>query len=107
MEDLLNFLLAACQRAEKEKLTEYKKISESDSEVAENKAFLGTITLLNDSFSKKDNTNIDNNKAEDWKNKFRENKPTSEAWIRSGKSFGTKNKLIQILEGNALIPKQQ
>ena len=103
----MNFLLATCQRAEKEEAAEHGRISESDSEVAENEVFLGTITPLDDSLSERDDTDIDNDEAEDWEDEPGENEPTSEAWIRSGESPRAKNKLIRILEGNALIPKQR
>lgn len=62
-------MLAAYQRAEEKKAAEHVKISESNSEVAENKAFLGTIIPLDDSFSERDNTDIDNNEAKDWEDK--------------------------------------
>lgn len=102
----MNFLLAACQRAEEEKTVEQGRISESDSEIAENEAFIGVITPLDNSLSERDDTNIENNKADDWEDKPG-NEPISEAWIRSGKSPRAKSKLIQILEGDALIPKQR
>ena len=69
--------------------------------------FLRTITSLDDFILERDNTNIDNNEAENQKDKSGKNKPTSEVWIRSGESPYVKNKLIQILEGDVLISKQQ
>lgn len=102
----MNFLLAACQRAEEEKIVEQGRISESDSEIAENEAFIGVITPLDNSLSERDDTNIENNKADDWEDEPG-NEPISEAWIRSGENPRTKSKLIQILEGDALIPKQR
>ena len=79
MKGFFNFLLAACQREEEEKAAEHKKNLEFDSEVVENKAFLGTITLLDDSLSERNNINIDNNEAKDWEDELGENEPTSEA----------------------------
>ena len=67
---------------------------ESDSEVAENEAFLGTITPLDDSLSERDDTDIDNDEAENWEDEPGEYEPTSEAWIRSGENLHAKNKLI-------------
>ena len=105
-EGLLNFLLSVCQRVEEEEVAEQGKTSESDSEIAENEAFIGVITSLDDSLLERDDTDIENDKANDWEDKS-ENEPTSEAWIRSGASLYIKSKLIQILEGNVLIPKQR
>lgn len=87
------------------KIAEHRKILEYDSKVAKNEAFLETITPLDNFFLKKDNTNIDNNEAEDWEDKLEKNKSIFEAWIRSKESPYIKNKLIQILENNILIPK--
>lgn len=63
--DSLNFLLATCQRTEKEKAVKHRRISESDSKVTENEAFLRAITPLDNSLSEKNDTNIKNNEAED------------------------------------------
>ena len=79
---------------EEEDATKYKGILESDSEITENEAFLGTIILLDNSLSDRNNTNIDDNEMDDWKDKPRKNEPISEVWIQSGESFCTKNKLI-------------
>lgn len=102
----MNFLLAICQRTEKKQTVEYGKISESDFNVAKNKAFLRTITPLDKSFLEKNDSNIEKNKAKDWENKHEKNKPIFEAWIKSGESLHVKNKLIRILQSNILIPKQ-
>lgn len=56
---------------------------ESGSEIIENKAFIDIITPLDDSILEKDNTNIKDNKVDDWKDASGENKLISEAWIRS------------------------
>ncbi len=48
----LDFLLAACQKAEEEEAAEHRKILESDFELAENKNFIDTITPLDDFFLK-------------------------------------------------------
>lgn len=72
-------MLTACQRAEKKEATEYRKILKSNSKIAENKAFLETIPLLDNFFLEKNNINIDNNKTKNWKDKLRENKSIFEA----------------------------
>ena len=70
--------MAACQRAEEEKTAEHRRISESDFKVVGNKAFMGIITPLDDFLSKRDDTNIENNELNDWKDELGENKPISE-----------------------------
>ena len=86
----------------------HRKISESNSEIAENEFFIGTIILLDDFFLKKDDTNIED-EADDWEDKNTEKQEhksqTGGSWIRLGESLYAKNKLIQILEGNTLISK--
>lgn len=66
----LNFLIAACQRAEEEKAIEQKKILESDFEITENDVFINTITPLDDFLLKKDDINMENDKTDNWKNKL-------------------------------------
>lgn len=66
--------MAICQRAKTEKTAKYWKILKFDFKVAKNKAFLGIITLLNNSLLDKNNINLNNNKANDWKNKLEKNK---------------------------------
>lgn len=61
----MDFLFAACQKAEEEKAVERRRISESDFKVAENEVFIGTITPLDDSLSERDDTDIDDNEADD------------------------------------------
>ena len=106
----LNFLLAACQRAEEEEAAEHEKISESNSEIAENEVFIGTIIPSDDSSSERDDTDIED-EADDWEDgntgEQEHNPETGASWIRSGESLRAKNKLIRILEGDALIPKQR
>ena len=60
----MNFLIAACQRAEEEKAIEQKKILESDFEITENDVFINTITPLDDFLLKKDDINMENDKTD-------------------------------------------
>ncbi len=55
----MDFLLAVCQKAEEEEAAEHRKILESDSELAENKIFIDTITPSDDSFLERNDTNIE------------------------------------------------
>lgn len=67
--------MATYQRLEKNKAAEYKKISVFESEViTKNKAFMMTIILLNNFLSKKNGTNIKDNKANNKESKPRKNK---------------------------------
>lgn len=106
--------MAACQKAEEEEAAEHGKISESDSEVAENKIFIDTITPSDDSFSERNDTNIEEETGDYKDENLGKQEHTSEpgtskpgaSWIRSGESLCAKYKPIRILEGDALIPKQ-
>lgn len=67
---------------------------------------MSSITPLDHSLLEKDDTDIRNDKINNWEDELR-NEPSSEAWIRSVESSYAKSKLIQILKSNTLIPKQQ
>lgn len=64
----MNFLLAVCQRVEKEEIVEYRKISKFDFEIAENEVFIDAIISLDYFFLERDDTNIED-KLDDWKDK--------------------------------------
>lgn len=82
LEDSFYFLLAAYQKAQEEDVAEQGEVLKSDSKIAENEVFLGSIIALDNSFSEKDNSNIKNDKADDLEDKITEkNQPTSEARI--------------------------
>ena len=67
-EDLLDLLLAACQRAEEENVAEIGETVKSDSEVEENMAFTGATMSSDDSFLYEDNTNSEDNYTDNKEN---------------------------------------
>lgn len=77
-----------------EKAAEQRKISKSNSKITENEAFINIITHLDNSILERNNINVEDNKADNWKDKPRQNELISKAWIRSGKSPCAKSKLI-------------
>ena len=115
-EDSLDLLLAACQRAEEEKVAEIEEIAELNLEVEENMAFTAATISSDDSFLDRDDTNskddCTDNKENDWEDKDTGNKKDSimgprNIWIDSGYTIHAKNKLIWIFASISLIPKQR
>lgn len=64
---------------EEEEAIEQGKILESDFKITKNGVFKGTITLLDGSLSERNNTDIEDNKADNWEDKPEENEPIFKA----------------------------
>lgn len=90
----MDLLLVACQRAEEEKTVKIGRTAELDSEVEKNKVFtIGTI-LLNNAFSKRDDTDSDDNwldEEDDWEDEDINNEKNllgpKTIWIDSGSTI--------------------
>lgn len=65
LENLLNLLLAASPRANKESIEEIKETTEPDSETEKNMTFTGITKSFDNSFLDRDDTNSKDNYMDD------------------------------------------